>query len=193
MSRQKTANDFVTGTSRIPKSNPQVDHYGRKVALAILGPILVLLTLMLMSAFASPAAVVNSFLPGPDQAKQSQRIAFRDISGTMKSLTEDSEAVPNEFAKQAIDSGCFTSMENADNEKLQRCGRLVCMALSEVQRRQTESAFAAPTTLATYPDLIPNLQLAAIEACRVKWARGIDASLEGPACRVSELSLATRD
>ena len=193
MDTRKTKINSITGTSRIPNPHDDDERYGRKILSAVVWPLTALLVIILMMIFGSPAAVITSFIPDRGYLGPQQRMAFKDLETAVAEAERAAEPNGNSFTSKALEGGCFNDMGYAANDKLERCQQLVYLALSKIQLSQEGRIEPSRVASAIYPDLIPNLRLAAVEACRESWARDLDSGLQGPTCSLAELTLARSD
>ena len=147
----------------------------------ILAPCLAIVGLGLVAFAPSPREIAYAFKPiGAeveivDGGDANEREA-------LQSLTDRIELAVGPELGQNTD--CFDDLRTADNEKLERCGRLVYQALAEVKENpqvfQTDVAQAA-----SRETLMQELKLAATEVCRERWSREETGYEKTPACEVA--------
>jgi hypothetical protein len=109
-------------------------------------------------------------------------------------ITDLSRKLPNDVAGTATDNAdCFRDLALADKAKLDRCATVVYQTLIDVEQYAALPKVREHLKAGDKRRIAEQLQLAASEVCRIKWAKNPvdELTFESPACAAAQVQLAS--
>jgi hypothetical protein len=177
---EKTLAD-VTGASALTRHNTETSV--RSFLGTILAPAVAIIGLLLVSFAPSPSEIAMGLKP----IGQSLEIVNGDDSHERESIQSLAGRLELAVAPElGQNTDCFDDLRLADDQKLERCGRLVYKALAEVNEDPSFKGFPTDVAQSASPrELMQELKLAATEVCRERWSREGAVPKDSPACDVA--------
>lgn len=192
MSAYEGRNPDARNRRPIIDRDKHAESFMRNILSALAAPVFVAFSLLVVTAFPAPADLFATLAGQPGSVKPVDTGARPTVEDTLKRLSEKASPAAGAYVAQATTQDCFSSMAGADQAKLDRCARVVYMALSEVEKNMDEPtvryALGSPDT----EKLVSNLRLAAAEVCRRSWLKEPVALETNPACEASGVQLARK-
>lgn len=170
----------------------QTESFMRGILSAMVAPVFVAFSLLVVTAYPSPADLVLTLAGQPGSPKPVDTGARPSVEATLKRLSGQASPIAESYVEQASSQDCFASMAGADQARLDKCARVVFLALSELEKHGDEPSVRYALGSRDQEKLVSNLRLAAAEVCRRSWLKEPVALEKNPACEASGVQLARK-